>query len=173
MEKKLTPKQRRFIEEYAVDLNATQAAMRAGYSQKTAREIGAENLSKPIIRREIDRVLQERSERTAITADRVLEGIAAIAFGDIRKLFDEDGNLIRPDQLPEEAAQLLAGVDVVTVNKGEGEVEYVAKIKTNDRLRAFELLGRHLKMFTDRVEHTGLEGLAARIQARRKKAAAR
>ena len=69
---KLTPKQARFVEEYLVDLNATQAAIRAGYSEQTARVIGHENLTKPDIQKAITERRQEMQQRTAITADRVL-----------------------------------------------------------------------------------------------------
>ena len=79
-EERLTAKQDRFVEEYLVDLNATQAALRAGYSEKTARSIGAENLSKPDIEKAIADALEARRLRTEITQDRVLEELAAIAF---------------------------------------------------------------------------------------------
>jgi len=79
-EGRLTAKQDRFVEEYLVDLNATQAALRAGYSEKTARSIGAENLSKPDIEKAIADALEARRLRTEITQDRVLEELAAIAF---------------------------------------------------------------------------------------------
>jgi phage terminase small subunit len=70
----LTPKQRRFIEEYVIDLNATQAAIRSGYSKKTARDIGCENLAKPNIAESIAELQSERSKRTGITGDKVVTG---------------------------------------------------------------------------------------------------
>ena len=79
-EGRLTAKQDRFVEEYLVDLNATQAALRAGYSEKTARSIGAENLSKPDIEKAIADALETRRLRTEITQDRVLEELARIGF---------------------------------------------------------------------------------------------
>ena len=79
---KLTPKQQRFVEEYLCDLNATQAAIRAGYSAKTAEVIGHENLRKPNIQSEIDKVLANRSARTEITADKVLKRWWDIATAD-------------------------------------------------------------------------------------------
>lgn len=81
----LTAKQRRFVEEYLVDLNATQAAIRAGYSEKTARQAGAENLSKPVIAEAIQEAQKARSERTEVTQDRVIAELAKIGFADIRK----------------------------------------------------------------------------------------
>ena len=76
----MTPKQQRFVEEYLVDLNATQAALRAGYSAKTARTIAAENLAKPNIQARISTLKQARSERTQIEADRVVQELARVAF---------------------------------------------------------------------------------------------
>lgn len=79
---KLTEKQKRFCEEYLIDFNATQAALRAGYSQKTAYSIGDENLRKPEIQSEIQALIKKRSERTGISADTVITELAKIAFSD-------------------------------------------------------------------------------------------
>jgi phage terminase small subunit len=104
----LNKRQLRFIEEYCVDLNATQAAIRAGYSEKTACSIGVENLSKPHIKTEIDKILKGRSEETGLTAKMVLDELKSIAFDKSNKV--------------------------------------------NDRIRALDLLGKHLKLFTYKVE---------------------
>ena len=79
IEKELTPKQRLFVEEFLIDLNATKAAVRAGYSEKTARQMATENLSKPVIERAIREAMASRSERTGITADMVVEALWAEA----------------------------------------------------------------------------------------------
>ena len=76
----MTKKQKRFVEEYLIDLNATQAAIRAGYSPDSARDIGCENLTKPNIKAAIDRAMAERSRRTGINQDRVIQEIAKLAF---------------------------------------------------------------------------------------------
>ena len=154
----LTPKQQRFVDEYLIDLNATQAAIRAGYSEKTAYRTGADNLKKPQIKQAVEVAQSGREKRTEITADRVLEGLAAVAFGDLRTLFSDTGALISPSDLPDAAAKMLAGIEVSTVSRGEGDVEHVAKVKTNDRLKALELLGKHLGMFVDRRELSGPGG---------------
>jgi phage terminase small subunit len=166
-DKKLTPKQERFVEEYLIDLNATQAAIRAGYSQRTARQIGEENLSKPDISRAIHAAKAERSQRTHITQDRVLQELARIAFFDLRKLYREDGSLKGMHELDDEAAAVLAGVDVVET-KGNAEIggedgirhipEYVKKVKIPDKVGALGLAMRHLGMLRDKVEHTGKDG---------------
>ena len=79
----MTTKQQLFVDEYLVDLNATQAAIRAGYSEKTARSVGGENLTKPDIAAAIAKAIEARSERTEVTQDRVLEELAVLAFAPI------------------------------------------------------------------------------------------
>ena len=86
----LTEKQKAFVREYLVDLNATQAAIRAGYSENTARVIACENLMKPNISEAIEKALQERAERTEITQDKVLEEIAKYAFKDASDALDSE-----------------------------------------------------------------------------------
>ncbi|QEH97297.1 terminase small subunit [Gluconobacter thailandicus] len=154
----LTPKQARFVEEYLVDLNATQAALRAGYSQKTAAKIGSENLKKPEIQNAISEAQGRRSERTEITQDRVLQELAKLGFGDIRAIFSENGSLKRPTDMDEDAAARISSIEVVVkpVPGTQGqEVEHVAKIKLWDKLGALTQLGRHLGLFTDKVEQNG------------------
>ena len=85
----MTPKQEQFVREYLIDLNAAQAAIRAGYSVNTARAIGAENLTKPDIQDAIAAAQIERARRTEITSDRVLKELGRIGFADIRRLFDD------------------------------------------------------------------------------------
>lgn len=106
----LTAKQELFCKEYLVDLNATQAAIRAGYSEKTAKEIGCENLTKPNIQEYIKEAMNKRSQKVEIDADYVLQGIKDIADND--------------------------------------------EEQSKDRLKAYELMGKHLKLFTDKVEHS-------------------
>ncbi|MFL9943719.1 terminase small subunit [Paraburkholderia graminis] len=159
----LTDKQRRFVDEYLVDLNATQAAIRAGYSEKTARAIAAENLTKPDIESAISAAMIERQKRTGITADRVLQELARVAFFDIRRLYNADGTMKRPDQLDDEAAAVLSGVDVVEQQTAEadddGNLSYTPtltkKMKVFDKMSALTLAMRHLGMLKDKVEHSG------------------
>lgn len=159
----LTAKQRRFVDEYLIDLNATQAAIRAGYSEHTARSVGSENLTKPDISAAIEAAMRERQVRTEITADRVLQELARIAFFDIRKLYREDGSMKSMHELDDEAAAVLAGVDVVeTLDKdvdAEGNVRatpvHTKKAKIPDKVGALTLAMRHLGMLKDKVEHSG------------------
>jgi phage terminase small subunit len=152
----LTDKQRVFVKEYMLDLNATQAAIRAGYNERSARSQGQRLLTNDDIQKALQSELANRSQRVAVTADRVLSEIAKIAFSDVRKIFNADGSLIPISSLDDEAAACIAGCDLVTVNKGEGEVEYVAKVKMADKLKALELAGKHLGLFK---ENQGAEDL--------------
>lgn len=166
MTEKLTAKQEAFCREYLIDLNATQAAIRAGYSQKTARAIGARLLTNVDVQGAVQKAMQDRSEKTGITAARVLTEIGRLAFADIRKIFTEDGQLRPVHELPEEVAASISSVEVVTSKVpggGPADVEYTSKIKFWDKRGSLELLGRHLKMFTEKVEHSGRIGLEALI----------
>lgn len=162
--KRLTPKQAAFVNEYLVDLNATQAAIRAGYSEDTAHAIGHENLSKPDIAAAIQRAMDLRAERTGITADRVLVELAKLGFADIRQIFTEGGHLRDIATLPDDIASSVQSVEVVTRpgaevdENGNRTIEYVHKIKLADKKGPLELLGKHLSVFVDRVEHTGKDG---------------
>ncbi len=165
MAAKLTAKQQRFVEEYLVDLNATQAAIRAGYSPKTARKIGSQNLSKLIIAEAIAEAQEARSARTHITQDRVLQELARIGFSDIRRIMTAKGALLDPAEWDDEAAAAISSIEVVTNSGDHGKdeegrkiVERTHKIKVWDKNSALERLGRHLGMFPNKHEHSGPDG---------------
>jgi len=159
--KTLNNKQRTFVEEYLVDLNATQAAIRAGYSEHTAKDIGCENLAKPNIQTAIAEAMDERSQRTEITADRVLEEIAKIGFLDVRNIFTDADELKAISTLPDDIAAAVVSVEVITKptyeedDDGNKIVEHVHKIRLADKLKGLEMLGRHLVLFSDKVIHGG------------------
>jgi len=146
MKHKLTPKQKRFIEEYLVDLNGTQAAIRAGYSAKTANRIATENLSKPVIANEIQKEQQKRSKRTEIEQDRVLQEEARLAFSDIRQIFNKDGCLIQPHLLPEDIARSVSGIDVITTTTKDGDTTTTYKYRFWDKGSALQRVEKHLGM---------------------------
>lgn len=146
----MTKKQKRFIEEYLIDLNATQAAIRAGYSPDTAKSIGSENLTKPDIKAQIAKAMAERSRRTGVNADRVVMELAKIAFVNANDVIDTETATLRPDALPEDTAAIQS-VKVKTF--GEDGLE--REIKMADKLKALELLGKHLGMFRDKLEVSG------------------
>lgn len=172
----LTAKQRRFGEEYLIDLNATQAAIRAGYSERTAYSIGEENLKKPEIAEFIAERQAERSKRTEITADRVLQEFAKIGFGDLRRIFTESGGLRLPTEMDDETAASVASIEVVVrpsgMVDGDGnrEVEHVHKIKAWDKVAALTQMGRHLGMFNDKLELGLNEETATRLALARQRA---
>lgn len=145
----MTQKQKRFIEEYLIDLNATQAAIRAGYSPDTAQQTGSENLSKPVIRAQIDRAIAERSKRTGVNAERVVQELAKIAFVNAAEVIDPKTATVKEDALPEDTAAIQS-VKVKTF--GEDGLE--REIKMADKIKALELLGKHLGMFQNNVNVT-------------------
>jgi phage terminase small subunit len=140
--KKLTPRQATFVEEYLKDLNATQAAIRAGYAERTANREGSRLLSNVDIAATIAEGQAKRSARTKITADRVLTEFARMGFIDLGTLF-KGGSLLAIETLDKDDRAGITGLEVVTRRKGEGEVEYVAKVKT-DKGTALLALARHL-----------------------------
>ena len=164
---KLTKKQELFVKEYLIDLNATQAAIRAGYSKKTSYSIGEENLKKPVIAAAIQEAMNNRATRIEITADRVLEEIAKLAFFDPRKFFNSDGSPIPIQSLDDDTAMALSGIDVLEEYVGTGKdrvfIGYTKKFKLADKKASLELLGKHLKLFTDKVEIDLSESLAEAI----------
>lgn len=157
----LTDKQKAFVLEYLVDLNATQAAIRAGYSEATARAIGAENLTKPDIANAIAAAQAERSKRTEITADQVLRELAKLGFSNMADYMraGSDGDpYLDFSGLTRDQTAALTEVTVEDYKEGRGEnardVKRV-KFKLADKRAALVDIGRHLGMFTDKVEHSG------------------
>lgn len=151
----MTKKQKRFVEEYLIDLNATQAAIRAGYSPETAYSIGSENLKKPEIRACIEKAMAERSKRTGINQDRIIMELAKIGLLNPKDLVDFDEATVKEEAAEEDLAAI-ASVRVKRFPTKDGEgIE--REIKMHDKIKALELLGRHFGMFKDKVEVSGLE----------------
>ncbi len=146
----MTKKQKRFVEEYLIDLNATQAAIRAGYSAKTANEQGARLLANVSIQQAIAEAMAERSKRTGVNQDRVIRGLARIAFVNPKNVIDSEDATVREDATEDD----LACIQSVKVKIMNGEKGYSAEreVRLNDKMRALELLGRHLGMFKDKVD---------------------
>lgn len=158
----LTPKQKIFADEYLIDLNATRA-YKVAYPKvkkdESARVNGSKLLTNTNVVVYIDKRMKEREKRTEITQDRVLQELAKLGFFDIRKLFDDSGKPLDVTGLDNETAACIAGLEVMDVYEGTGEdkefVGYVKKYKLSDKLKALELIGRHLGMFKDKVELSG------------------
>lgn len=185
---KLTPKQARFVEEYLVDLNATQAAIRAGYSARTAHSQGQRLLKHVEVAASVAAGQQDRSGRTEITADRVLQELAKIGFADIRKAVKWGSRLVaRPEETMPEGESLEAqshggalkrrkagddgtdafyvtAIEMLSSDEMDEETAFAVseviqtkegvRIKFHDKVQALTQIGRHLGMFTDKVEAT-------------------
>jgi phage terminase small subunit len=174
--RKLTPKQKLFVKEYLIDLNATQAAIRAGYSEKTAYRTGADNLKKPQIQAELEKAMKAREKRTEITQDRVLKELAKIGFADIKDFLsyrtektvvdvDADGTeIIGYQQIIN--AKSSDEVDGTVISEVSLARDGTFKFKLQDKIKALEMMCKHLGMFIDKREISGninvnnpLEGL--------------
>lgn len=171
---KLTEKQKRFAEEYIIDLNATQAAIRAGYSEKRASEIGYQQLQKTTVQEAIQKAKDDRSKRTQITADKVLREFAKIGFSNISDYLkvdtrervvdyqeDEEGNK-RP------ITEMIQSVELFDTDTIEREkMDAVAEIKQtrdgialklHDKKGALDSIARHLGMFNDNINIANKDG---------------
>jgi len=150
---KLTPKEVAFVENYMIDLNATQAYERAGFKARGhAAQVGAHNLMrKPRIIAAIEAAKAERSQRTNITADRILKEIARLAFLDIGKAFTEGGQLKPLHEMDEDTRRAISGLEVSALYADGENIGRLSKIKLSDKLRALELLGKHVGMFDQKV----------------------
>ena len=150
MKDKLTPKQKLFCEEYLVDLNATKAAERAGYHPKYKIQYVYKMMNGGRIREYITELMKLRVERTRITSDMVLQEIAAIAFSDIRDYVEQDEEGLKVKPIHTLTAEQARAIKIVTGKPGVSGS--IFSLRLHDKLKALELIGRHLAMFTDRVE---------------------
>ena len=170
----LTPQQRLFCHEYLIDLNATQAASRAGYKEKSAGNQGYVLLNTPKIKEEIQRLMDARSAKVDVNAETVLRELLLIATSDLRKVFNEKGSLLPVDQWPDDIAKSISGVEIEDLFDGHGEdrvqVGYTKKVKMWDKPKALELIGRHLKLFTDKIEIEGDLSIAESMRKARERA---
>lgn len=157
----LTEQQKRFIEEYLIDMNGARAARAAGYSESAARETASRLLKKPEVAQAVREAREKLSERTEITQDWVLQRWAAIADVDKREFFDDAGRL-RP--VSEWTREMALAVDGLNVTEIEGEIAVkVSKLKLSSSKAALDSIARHLGMFKDKVEVSVDETLAERI----------
>lgn len=166
---KMTPKQARFVIEYLIDLNATQAAIRSGYSENSAAEIGSDNLRKPHISKAIAEQEEARATRTLITADKVLHEIYQIANCDLNEAFDDNGDLKPLKDIPVYVRKAIAGIEIDSIYELEKdpsnplklrkvEIGVTKKIRFWDKNRSLENLARNLKLLTDKMELGNADG---------------
>lgn len=151
---KLTPKQEQFCREYVVDLNATQAAKRAGYSKKSARIIAAQNLSKLNIQYRLQQLVDELQKNTGVNAERVIREYAKVGFSNIKDFITEGNEITDISELPDEIAAAVDSIQCDIRHDGgdsDGYTEKV-KVKLHSKLGALNSLGKHLKIFKDDEE---------------------
>ena len=167
-QRKLNPKQQRFVEEYLIDLNATQAAIRAGYSPKTATAIASENLSKPSISAAIACAMAERSKRTGITQDRILEELAKVAFIKLTDIVDDTGK-IKAGATDEDRAC----IESIKYKRTDTDTGYSEEreVKASSKLKAIELLMRHTGMLDSRISKEQLKLNREKFEYEKEKAA--
>lgn len=152
----LTYKQHIFIKEMADGVSGAEAVRRAGFKSNRPDAYAYVLLRKDEIRDAIDVLRAERLKKYDITAERVLEEIAILGYQNAQNLFDSETGLLIPiNKLPERVARTIASIEVVESPIGDGVVEQTTKLKTWDKKGSLELLGKHLKLFTDNHEFPG------------------
>lgn len=173
----LTPRQELFCQEYVVDLNATQAAIRAGYAAPSAAAASSRLLTNVKISVRVAELAGKRTEQVGITAERVLGELMRIATVDIGGAFDASGALLPIHDMPADVRRCISGIEVDEILEWEGEgkarrqvvVGYTRKVKFWDKKGSLDSLGRYLKLFIDRIEHGADESFAQAVAAAFKK----
>ena len=148
----LNGKRKRFAREYMIDMNATQAAIRAGYAERTAYSQGQRLLKNVEVSAFIAKLAKKAGEKVELTAERVLQEIMAIAFFDPAQLFNERGDPLPITEIPEAARRAISGIDMAIVGKDE-DSETVRKIRLSPKQGSLELLCRHLGLWKETHEH--------------------
>src|SRR6185437_12987689 len=166
----------RFAQEYVVDLNATRSAIAAGYSEKGATVRGSELLARRNVRKRVDELLSKRASKLELTAQRVLEEISRLAFSNMADYMEigEDGKPIGLDLSKitrDQAAAIQEISEDTTGGSGDGERRLIlrTKFKLTDKTKNLELLGRHLGMLNDKIQHGADDALLAALAAGRRR----
>jgi phage terminase small subunit len=145
---KVNERQKRFSEEYIIDLDATAAAIRAGYSEKNASSIGYQLLQKTPVKAYIAELIKKRSERTKVDADYVLQRLVAIDQMDVIDILNDDGTIKPLTMWPKIWREFLTSFELSEIIEGQGDdkkiVGILKKIKWPDKLKNLELIGRHV-----------------------------
>ena len=173
MTRPISYKQRAFVLEYLKDKNATQAAIRAGYSAKSAKEHGHKMLKHPAVKAFLDEKIKKAEEALEFGAHDVLRKLWALADVDLGQLLNPDGSVKPAADWPKGYGKLLSGITVNELFDGAGrdreQVGLVKEIKLEGRNPALTNLGRYFKLFTDKVEHSGKLNLAERLMKARRR----
>lgn len=146
----MTPRQKRFCEEYLVDLNGSAAAIRAGYSEAGAKKQAHEILSKPDVKAWIAARAKKSAEKMELKAENVLAELMRLGFVDVAGAFDESGRLKPVHEMPEDVRRAISSIEVVEDHDGD----IVKKVRFWDKPKSLELLGKNLKLFVEKIEVT-------------------
>lgn len=156
------PKYVRLVEEYMTDWNKSAALLRAGFPSTLYKSVWRN----PKVANLLKQRMKEASVRSRLSTDTVLSGLARIAQFDIRKLYDEQGNLLPIHMLDDDTAYAVQAIEVLEGRAEDGStvVYNTKKVKTEGKQKALETIGKHLGMFAERVEHTGKDGGAIKVE---------
>lgn len=166
-DRRLTAKHQRFVAEYCVDLNATQAYIRAGYSEKGAAQSAEQLLRNPEIAKAVAELTRQQLAKVGLLAETVLEAIRRQVQGDVRTLFRPDGSLKPITELTEEEASLIAGFEVIKKNAeaGDGHIDTVHKVRLKDQSRYVEMAAKHFRLLDpEPAERLDVDKLVILIQ---------
>ncbi len=173
---KILAKRKLFVKEYLVDLNATKAALRAGYSDgnaASAARTGTRLLAIPEVKEWVQEAMDKRAAEVGFTAKTILEKLLELATLDLSGAYDENGKLLHPKKMPPEIRRAIAGIEVFEEFQGQGQNrEYIGdtvKVRFWDKVKSLELLGKHLKLFTDVVDIHDKTGISSRIERAKKR----
>lgn len=150
----LNPKQISFCEQYIIDFNGTQAAIRAGYSAKTANAQSTRLLTNVYIQQYISGLQKKASERNEISVDRIINEYAKIAFSDMKNYMDENNKIKDINTLDSNISGAVSEIQTERRMFNEEPTEFV-KFKLHSKTHALDMLGKHLGMFNDEVKHSG------------------
>ena len=171
--KELTKRQQIFVHEYCVSLDATKSAIKAGYSKKSAMCQGSQQLANPKVKAEIEKIMGKRCIKLEISAERVLQELAKLAFYDPASLLESDGSMKQIKDIDDVSRMAVAGLEVTELFEGTGDQKHAyglcKKIKLADKGQNLERLGRYLKLFTDKLEVDATGNLAEMIARARKR----
>lgn len=160
--RKLNPKQEIFCQLYTKYWEATRAAREAGYSVKSAHMLGYQLLQHPLVQKRIDELKEHALKEIGCSRERVLLELTRIATVDLSLAFDEMGQMKPLKEIPEDVRRAIAGIEVNEIFDGQGDQKSVIglakKIKFWDKPKSLELLGKHMKLFADRLEVSGKDG---------------
>lgn len=158
----LNPRQERFCQLYTTYWEATRAAREAGYSPKSAGWLGYQILQNPLIKERIAQLTDHALEQIGVSRERVLSELSQIATVDISQAFDDMGQMKPLNEIPEQVRRAISAIEVNEIFAGQGEdkmaIGLAKKIRFWDKPKALELLGKHLRLFTEVHEHSGPGG---------------